>query len=865
MIFHKIHIHNAAKVAEFKLEDIPNQGVVVIDGENEAGKSTIIELIRHALFTKSTSKGKDIEAFRPLARDEGPEISLELTMGQHRLLLHKRWLKKPVEELKALEGPLKGQQWTSTEAANRLEALVKGEANDPELFEALFVSQEKLDADMKAAGIPSLQAMLNHDDADAFDEDTELLAKLGKRYSATFTATGRPKAGSSLQTAIKAVEEAEEWNSTASDQFKQIEARVDLVDKTKPEILALEQRLPQAEKELQAKEQEYRSMKQAQDELEALKQRHADALALLEAAKRELEQRKELKQSLEQHELQCQELEEERKGKAALQQQEQRKVEEVAAALKACREQIAHLSSSIEQRSAALRLIEQNEELQRLREQRAQLEKLEKQQLSLESVPNVTQAMVDAVADAQAALRSARAVNESQSAQLRLNAQAPTDIALNGQEHTVDQEQRFAVTEAIELEIGGVEISVEPGAGSEASAQAVKEAERALEQALQDTPAKDVEQLRELRTKREDAETALHQVRLERAGILGQREESEVSQRLAELELALQGVDIPEQCEDDREALGEELQALQAEETGLVERREALSSRPAQRALDGIEAKVEHAQALVQGLAKDVEKAESKQPTEELEQQLSQRVATCEELQGSLEQAGLQVDAFGGEKLASEFEQSKAEVHNIQQDIAKKTALIEVNQSEIDAQSGVAEQAQQAERALQAARQRLAVEQRDADAVKLLYEVLQRHRNEARERYARPLGQKLSQLAPYVYGSEVEFEFDQNLSVTARSSQDGHLALERLSVGAREQLAVLIRIALAMIAGGEDTSLVLDDPLGASDPARIGSMSALLAKMAEKQQVIIMTCQPERFQKVPGRQAHSLAELARYY
>ena len=70
-----------------------------------------------------------------------------------------------------------------------------------------------------------------------------------------------------------------------------------------------------------------------------------------------------------------------------------------------------------------------------------------------------------------------------------------------------------------------------------------------------------------------------------------------------------------------------------------------------------------------------------------------------------------------------------------------------------------------------------------------------------------------------------------------------------LSVGAREQIAVITRLALADILreAGQSSCVVLDDALVNTDEPRLERMHLVLHKAAERQQILILTCRERDF------------------
>jgi uncharacterized protein YhaN len=74
------------------------------------------------------------------------------------------------------------------------------------------------------------------------------------------------------------------------------------------------------------------------------------------------------------------------------------------------------------------------------------------------------------------------------------------------------------------------------------------------------------------------------------------------------------------------------------------------------------------------------------------------------------------------------------------------------------------------------------------------------------------------------------------------------VSVENLSGGEQEQLYLAARLALAEVLAREERQLVvLDDVLTATDSGRLARVMAVLADAAERLQVLVLTCHPERY------------------
>jgi uncharacterized protein YhaN len=84
--------------------------------------------------------------------------------------------------------------------------------------------------------------------------------------------------------------------------------------------------------------------------------------------------------------------------------------------------------------------------------------------------------------------------------------------------------------------------------------------------------------------------------------------------------------------------------------------------------------------------------------------------------------------------------------------------------------------------------------------------------------------------------------------------------LDTLSVGTREQLATLLRLA---IAGHLHTAVVLDDQLGHSDSERLEWFRERLCASAREHehQVIVLTCRPGDYVRSAANDGVTLIDL----
>ena len=143
---------------------------------------------------------------------------------------------------------------------------------------------------------------------------------------------------------------------------------------------------------------------------------------------------------------------------------------------------------------------------------------------------------------------------------------------------------------------------------------------------------------------------------------------------------------------------------------------------------------------------------------------------------------------------------------------------------------------------------RLAVLNRKAQAARMLYTVLEEHKSSAEKDYSIHFAKFINNLAKSFYGTDVHFEVSDSFEILSRRMGATEVDVADLSTGAKEQLAILIRLALTQIVQvGEPFPVILDDEFAHSDPDRIAMMNNIFSDFGNDQQFIMLTCTPEKF------------------
>ena len=157
MILHRLRLTNFRGVADRELT-FPENGVVVVCGPNEVGKSSMPEALYLLLEHKDRSSKQKVMAVRPTHADVGAEVEAEISSGPYRFVYRKRFHKKHLTELTVLEP--ERRPYSGDEAHERVRAMLD-ETVDAGLWQAQRVLQAGSTAAVDLSGCDALSRALD--------------------------------------------------------------------------------------------------------------------------------------------------------------------------------------------------------------------------------------------------------------------------------------------------------------------------------------------------------------------------------------------------------------------------------------------------------------------------------------------------------------------------------------------------------------------------------------------------------------------------------------------------------------------------------------------------------------------------------
>lgn len=878
MRIHSLTMDNVRGVEHLELTDIPDTGVILIHGENEAGKSTILDGLDAVLTVKHDSSAAKARALRPIGRDELPEVRLEATIGPYTFTIWKRFGGKSKGKAELTVTAPRPEELTGEAAHNRLNEIIATHL-DRQLFDALFLRQGHFSDSLEAAGIPAFTRALEASGASASSiatategglEDSGLMQRVDEEFKRYFTNTG--KDGQVLKEADAAVSTLEQQLHEAESRLAAHEAAIDEYAQRGREIEEVDAELPRAEQELAEREEEAAAAGELAATLQRAEESARRATTDLERAQDDAARRAELITSVEDAEKLLSEL-------AA----ELEPAEEKAAVEKAAAEQKEiELTAAREAADAARTAFNAAEETVTTAQSRARLNELKELMGRVDAVDEEIDELLTALperpvtADDVRALENAtgevalqRTLVDAAAARVELAGPPGAMVTVNGQDIHVPETDSIALHEGTEMVVGEVTLTYRAAPGTDTASSALREAEEEFARVAQRIGCEDVDQARELRDEHRDAAAHLQAARTRRADILRGAEADELRLELGRLDDKLDPESPVVGLEEATEALDEARMAVDAAYRTVHELEVQLSglkAQPAATALAAVRTRVSEQEKSLAAHRASLAGARDKLSDDDLSTATSAAGNAHQAALAAVRELAEQVAHADPEHSASLRDGAQNRVDNlIRRHTAARDRRLQL-EATVTGAEGEAEVRDRAAAELAAATVRRDRLRRRAEAAKLLRETLRAHRDAARAKYAEPFAQALQRHASRVFGPGTQFTLDDSLRVTARTLDGTTVGLEQLSGGAKEQMGLLTRFAIADLVAAADTEdmpvpVVIDDALGASDPQRLELMNALFTHVGHNSQVFVLTCYPQRFDRVAAAKTASIQEL----
>lgn len=869
--------------------DALGDGLNVVVGPNEMGKSTLLDALRAALFEKHSSKAQPITALQNDRNQAAPvvELAFELDDGVYRIA--KRFVKKPYARLSCPDGrTLEGD--AAEDALRRLLGFDEpgktgAKAETLGMWNVLWVQQGHSFGELD---IPGTARSSLHNALEA-EVGTVLGGRRGRalpqvveaQLAVLVTSGGKPRGS-----------------------YKELIDRIDALREELRDLQGRRQEMAQTLEDLEFAQENLARLttgdrdKADQKEIEEARQRHsrlAELEARISAASTELELKRRNLAQAEKASEDRERLKEDIAAEATAFRQSEDRLSEARTQEKECRSELdtlrAKVRDSEEAVSKADEAVTRAQRVMAIVDREARIRELEGRRKKAQAAEDrqrlaLQKAAAILVTDKSlAAIRKAE--KELEAVASRLSAAATLvsfDIApefeagiqINGQPLRAAQSSVEAVEPTTIVIPDRGRITVEPAIKDrETLLSQRRDAAAKFKEALAAAGVADIgeaeEQYASWQALRQEAELArqeaeLHAPEMEehKAGaqaladhIAGMR--AILERDTTELQLELQRLPARSEAEATlrtaEQQVGEARETLQAARASLLGPEETLAR--LQSELATVNARHEEAERRLATLRRQLAEAQENQADDSLQ-------AAIEGARTALSDQEIAVAVLEEQRTDETLPQLEARIGRLEkalQDRRDKRSSLKESiaglKSRVEAVEGAGLDEAIAQRSRELAlceeeRQRL---DREVKVLGLLLATLRNAEHEAKERYLSPV---LRRVRPYLQllfpGADIRI--DEDLRITGVVREAGYEeAFTHLSMGTQEQIAVLIRLAFAemLVEQGHPATVILDDALVFSDDRRMKRMFDILNMAARNVQVLVLTCREQLFEELGGR------------
>jgi DNA repair exonuclease SbcCD ATPase subunit len=868
MKFIRLRIANYRGITAAEVKFGPT-GITLMQGPNEAGKTSLGEAIGFLFEYMDSSKHRNIEAIKPVHRDEGPEIELQAESGPYAFTYFKRFLKKP--ETKLTVAKPKPENHTGREAHERAEAILD-ETLDIVLWKALTIQQGDAIQQPVLAKQKSLSAALDKAAGGRTADPREegLFEKVREEYLLYFAERGAER---------KQLAESRRAQTDAEEEAARIEQAIRDLDQDIDRAAALQRELGQLKKQEDELTKTVAAHAASLEEMSALENALSEASLKLESAqkseqvaRRDKDARQvlivavgkatkaygEIKElgvislpALNQAEVKLKEVE-----KAFDEGDRMRKTAETLAALRRADFDYYNSKLHLDQ------LQERKERIDQARRNAAQAEEA----LSRNKVDART---LKSIEDAERGLLTANAQLQTGAPNVLLRGLANFRLSVDDAEVILGKGEvrTFSVADRSRLTIpGALDVEITAGSSAEGLSRKVEDTRRALNNACVQAGVSSSDEARTAFQERRDATRIMESKEQVEKDNLRDLTYDELDKKQLGLLQALPGylsrreaepaicpdLDLAKKARASAEVLAQE--TVRQWESA----RESLNA--ARSVRDGLSARHQETRVQLDLLSNNL-----KQAGENLERErkgasddsigtdLVNAVQAVASVEAGVRAAETSLKAKNPERVRALAETAKGSLRTTHNRLnAAETELTEVKtRLKIRGEEGLHEKRHMALAGLE----RLIADNkslfRRASSAKCLFETMQQEREKARRAYVAPLKEKIEELGRLVFDETFQVDISEELLIASRTLKDVTVPFDSLSGGTREQLSLIFRAACSMIVAKDGgMPLILDDALGYTDPERLRLMGAVLAKAAKDCQIVIFTCVPDRYGNV---------------
>lgn len=862
-----------------------SEGLNVLHAPNGTGKSSLFEALRMALMDNHGVTGQAVGAIRPWGRSLAPRVTVAFCHGGVDYRITKQFVEEAGAKLERLEDGVYRPLAEGRKADEQVRGLFtknapgKGVSSPahwglaqvlwaPQGDLALIPLSNDLVADIRAA----LGAQVDSTATGPIEKRIEEV------YATIYTPGGKYKSGANAPAAARLFEELERARMVLRDANDELNR----FEEASREVEDCSARRAQARHDAKALEEQIKEKRDRAEAYRALtheRESAGSALNLADTRHRNLEEQiariLQVEREREEKRDELKTLDEDLPAKEKTLEERRREATEALAAVEDARKARVDIETARKRAEAARRYVS---EMKNLAELDKRLERLADIEARLAEARNERASLL--APDEKDLSRIRKAINDLQTARVKLDASMITlEIVLekDGTVEVVTGEapgtralaaglaERFKGSPEIVADLKGVARLRASGPAADLGELRNDElwaAER-VDELTRPYGTSDPAQLDALREKADALEKGVDRLEAERDGISDGEPIEETRRRRAEVEAALETIrreypDWKEQAPEPDRLEAAARDSARAHETDLneAERRNETARDAREAAERDLDVHRTNRDNAVKELARIDERwaeatRDGKSP-EKRANELRELLLTRQAAKANLETIEAQIAGYDDDPVAEleRLEQQLDKVRGAAEAARDAESRAEARLAGL-ADNGPYTAAAEAAETVARLEEEHRREKLRADGVKLLYDTVQECRAAAVASVSGPVEAAATRLLHRVAGRRLgALRLDANLGLehVCPEVHDGPVAIGNLSGGEKEQIYLATRLALAEVLAKEERQLVvLDDVLTATDAGRLARVMIAMEEAAQRLQVLVLTCHPERY------------------
>ena len=871
-----------------------HDGINLIVGPNEIGKSTLIRALKCALFYKYSSKDREIKSLQPWGTMLAPRIEVEFEAKGALYRLEKKFLETPFSVLYKFENG-KFQKFAELDRADdfvqELLLVPRRPKKETRLGIARLLWVDQGGDHLKLESLPleleeKIRAILGSSGITEFEG--RFLKKIKETYGEIFTERGRFITGQKAPDVIKLRDEIEQLRTRLNNinaLIDSVEQKAERIEFERKNIEKLHRDLEERGKKIKKLREEYEIYKKLKNDFARKKETEQTLRIKFENHNKNLNRLKELRELKEKKRKKIEKLKKRLEELDKIAVEYNKKADELKTRLEALQKEIEAKRAELEKTEKIQKAAELVDKIRALERKISTLKELE------DKITRAKEALQSIKAPPEDELKKARRLNtqlitlkskgESAGFNFKIRALAPFKTEINKDSENIVQdilsgtEVSYDVLEKIQMKIPGL-LQLEVRSKSPESRklkESIEKAEAELKKIFEKYSCESIAELEERSRKKLEKESELRSFLSNRNFLSGGEKIEDFEKRRAENEKKLEKL---------LEELGmkkSELKppaAVEAIKTGLLKLKDEFEkTRVEIKKVEEFKKKTEAEKTELNKTAvrlhTELESAESET------KRILEEYGDEEKLKNAWRNSKTELEMIGEELKELEtrlkkfppdmdltIEREEKQLQALDGDIRRReTELNRLEGSLEELLSGdlYGEKAKLSEK-IRTLENLYRAKLNRSIGVYLLYSLSEAVKDRMFNTLITPIALMVRDFINRVTGRDREVELSKGLQVSSITEGGQPHDVDEYSTGTVEQLSLLVRIALGLqLANWERQLIVLDDVLAYTDSERRKRIFRILEEISEKLQVIILTAHPERYSELDYGKAFDLPVL----